>query len=290
MSRSRFDFVAPARSSECATVSPDIRAESEGATVFRSLHLTSGRILIIGTLVAVVGTPLLGQASSVEPTGPAAFLFAYLPKSGQEALFDAGYRRHLSWHGGKGDPLPWYAWYVTTGERTGTFIDGTFGISFSAFDQRVEPKADGADFAQNVAPFATPSWRAVYRLRPELSTGQPLEKKAPTPLVEVTHVAIEPGFQRQFEELLAAVRSDLARAKPAVVLTAYELISGGEQPSYMVMVARSGWASYDTLAPTADLISRSPRATNAIDGGRRPMIKRISTETWSYRSDLSLFD
>jgi len=70
--------------------------------------------------------------------GNAAFLFAYYPKEGQQSNFENGYKQHLKWHEEKNDPLPWYGWNVISGDRPGLFIDGTFGISYEALDNRVD--------------------------------------------------------------------------------------------------------------------------------------------------------
>ena len=108
-------------------------------------------------------------------SGNAAYLFAYYPKEGKRTDFEEGYRRHLDWHSQKNDQLVWYAWYVIFGERLGFFIDGTFGITIKAFDERVDQKGDRADFAKTTAPFSDPVFRNNYRLRAELSTGYLLE-------------------------------------------------------------------------------------------------------------------
>ena len=239
--------------------------------------LTHGALVF----VAAFTISAAAQTQATRPNGPAAFLFAYSPKTDQESRFGEGYRRHLAWHRNAHDPLLWYGWYVTAGERIGTFIDGTFGISFAAFDKRVEPKADGADFEQNVAPFATPLWRAVYRLRSDLSTAQPLETQKPSALAEVTHVAVEPGTEREFEKVLEAVRMELLSAKPPIAFTCYQLVAGLQQSSYLLMVSRSGWADYDTASPLPDVIDRTWSGRSA------RIVQRMATETWSYRPDLS---
>lgn len=234
----------------------------------------------LAILAAFTITPT-AQTQAHQPNEHAAFLFAYSPKIDQESRFEEGYRRHLAWHRNAHDPLLWYGWYVTTGERTGTFIDGTFGLTFAAFDKRVEPTADGADFEQNVAPFAIPLWRAVYRLRSDLSTAQPLETRKPAALAEVMHVAVEPGAEREFESVLEAVRTGLLSAQPPVAFTCYQLVAGLDDSSYLLMVSRSGWTDYDTALPLQHLIDRTM-------GVRRArIVRRMSTETWSYRPDLS---
>ncbi|MFP3940519.1 MAG: hypothetical protein ACLF0P_09460 [Thermoanaerobaculia bacterium] len=200
-------------------------------------------IAIVAATGALPGSPSAHAAAS-DGAGTAAFFFSYSPKPGEVELFEEGYRRHLSWHEEQDDPLPWYGWTVTSGERVGLFIDASVGVPFEAFDQRVELQADIADFAQTTAPFAEPESRNLYRLRRDLSTGEPLEERRPSPIVEVPHYVLRPGTELRFAEVLAALAEALKTLDDAPVHTWYELEVGGEQPAFMLMVPRSGWADF----------------------------------------------
>jgi hypothetical protein len=240
----------------------------------------------------MVAGPGRAQQDAPEPSGTAAFLFAYHPKPGMQAQFDEGYRRHLRWHEEKKDPLVWYGWYVASGERTGMFIDGSFGAPFAAFDRRVEPKADAADFAQTSAPFADTAFRSTYRLRPDLSTGQPLEERRPSPQVEVVHYALHPGMERIFEEVIGKLHAALRQTRGAPVHTWYELVVGGESPSYMLMVPRQGWADYDAAPQTLGAVlerAYGPAEARALRQSLAAAVDHTRSELWSYRQDLSYF-
>lgn len=219
----------------------------------------------------------------------AAHLFGYYAKDGMEARFDAGYRRHLVWHRENHDPLPWYGWYVTHGPRSGMFVDGTFGASFAAFDNRVDPAGDGADAEQNFLPFATPAYRATYRLRPDLGNSTPLESRRPTPLVAVFRYQIAPGGRARFASLVRQARS--AGLAEHVEQTWYEGVGGTGMPEFMLMVARSKWADFasgpgdlesqldaiEDPAMKARLLQEFASAVNGVEG-----------EVWVFRQDLSL--
>jgi hypothetical protein len=246
----------------------------------------------LATLAVSSLAPCLAQPTSPAPSGPAAFLFAYHPKPGMEQLFAEGYRRHLSWHREKKDALVWYAWSVVTGARSGLFIDGTFGASFAGLDARPEPQADAADFAQTSAPFSEPAFRSVYRLRADLSTGQPLEERRPSPLVEVTHYVLRPGMESRFEGVLVKLRAALAASDEEPVRTWYELVVGGEHPSYMLMVPRRAWGDYDAAPePIAALLERAhgPGAAQGLLTDLAASVAEARSETWGYRQDLSYF-
>lgn len=235
---------------------------------------------------------LVAPGRAQQEAGTAAFLFAYHPKPGMQAQFEEGYRRHLRWHEEKKDPLVWYGWYVSSGERTGMFIDGSFGAPFAAFDRRVEPRADAADFAQTSAPFADTAFRSTYRLRRDLSTGQPLEDRRPSPQVEVVHYVLHPGMEKDFEEVIDRLRAALAQAQGSPVHTWYELVVGGESPGYMLMVPRQGWADFEAAAPTLDAVlerAYGPEQARALSQSLAAAVDHVRSELWSYRQDLSYF-
>jgi len=249
------------------------------------------RYVFVILLFALTGI-CRAQPSSSPPAGTAAFLFTYHPRPGMQAQFDEGYRRHLRWHEEKKDPLVWYGWYVTSGERTGMFIDGSFGASFAAFDRRIEPKADAADFAQTSAPFAETALRSTYRLRPDLSTGQPLEERQPSPQVEVVHYVLRSGMERAFEEVIGKLRAALGKTRGVPVHTWYELVVGGESPGYMLMVPRQGWGDYEAAPATLGAIlerAYGAEQARALRQSLAAAVDHTRSELWSYRQDLSYF-
>ena len=244
------------------------------------------------TLALLLPFPVSAQEISRPDQSEAAHLFAYYPKEGMQAKFDEGYRRHLAWHRENQDTLVWYAWYVAHGERTGLFIDGSFGRPFAAFDARVDPAGDRADFAQTTAPFADPAFRSAYVLRRDLSTGHPLEEERPSPNVQVSHYRLRPGTEVRFERAVVAARKVLMRMDNVPEHTWYELVTGGEQPTYMLMVARERWADYDRFhMELSDLIAygyeldETERLLEAVSSS----VEKVLSETWRYRPDLSYF-
>lgn len=232
--------------------------------------------------------PATAVAAGMRDAGDAAHLFAYWPKEGQEERFDEAYRKHLEWHRARRDPLVWYGWYVSSGDRVGMFIDGSFGAPFAAFDQRVAPKEDAADAARTFSPLATDAFRSSYRLRRELSTGFPLEQWNPSKSVQVFHYVLHPGTKQRFENVLRAARGVVAGMEGAPAFTSYELVAGGDVPGYMLMVARDGWAGHEGFPGDLErLLERVPGAGKLRDD-LLASVREARTETWNYREDLSL--
>jgi hypothetical protein len=243
------------------------------------------------TIAASVSAFAAEPTPSLRNAGDAAHLFAYMPKPGMEAQFDAGYRKHLEWHRTHGDPLVWYGWDVTHGPRMGMFIDGSFGAPFAAFDQRVAPADDAKDADRTFAAFGEPAFRAVYRARRELSTGTPLESWQPTPMVQVYTYKVRLGRSERFEKIVKRMKSTLDAAHAKSAYTWYEGVGGTSAPGYMLMVARDGWAGFDegrggleaVLATVED-----PTVRQQLLEGYAATVEEVTSEIWRYRSDLSL--
>jgi hypothetical protein len=250
------------------------------------------RALLFSLAVCCMPPVTAQDARSTRDSGDAAHLFGYLPKDGMRAQFDAGYRKHLEWHAAHADPLVWYGWYVTHGPRAGMFIDGSFGAPFAAFDQRVAPADDAKDAERSFLGFGEPTFRMAYRVRRDLSSGLPLERWQPTPLVEVHRYRVKLGRSWHFELLAKRMRSALETAGAKdIAYTWYQGVAGTGTPEYMLMVSRNGWAGFDVgpgdlegvLATLDDAATRRELLM-----GLAASVDEVTSEVWQYRSDLSL--
>jgi len=244
-------------------------------------------LLLILPLAAAAAVPAPRDGDGGGRAEAAAHLFGYYPKAGMGAQFDRGYREHLEWHRRNRDPLPWYGWYVVEGERFGMFIDGTFGAPFAAFDARVAPAEDGRNAREVFLPYATPAFRASYRLRPELGDATPLEERRPPPMLAVYTYRVRPGMAAAFEALVRALRT--AGADPGGS-TWYEAVAGTRVPEYVLMSGRADWAAF---AAGGGLEARIARLAPAQDRERlaaqlAQAVERVDSEVWAYREDLSL--
>jgi hypothetical protein len=234
--------------------------------------------------IVVVGLALLLALPVKAQEGPAAHFYVYRINPGALSQFEDGYRRHLNWHRSHHDPLVWYGWTVADGNRDGYFIDASLGEPFAAFDHRVDVEQDGVDFGFNVTPYVTPVEKVAYALLPELSFGTPLENRKPSDTVQVTYFDIRPGTEARFQEAIGAVRRALAATPGAPPHTWYRLVTGGDKPQYLLMVARANWASYDRFnKEVSDLLAGNQHALDDYSAA----VRKATTETWKYHPDLS---
>lgn len=244
-------------------------------------------IALIWIGLTISACPVLAQSN-----GETAFLFGYFPIDGQKEKFNEGYRKHIEWHREHNDPLVWYGWYVSFGERVGLFIDGTFGTSAKALAVSTDAAADAANFAQTTAPYGEQAFRRAYVLRRDLSTGTPLENREPPPLMHVYFYELQPGMASTFEHVLQTLQSAQDSASEASEHTWYQLVGGGTHPAYMLMVPRDVWGDFgNSHEALASSILRNFDSDEADDllSALTEAVESVRSEQWSYRSDLSYF-
>ena len=220
-------------------------------------------------------TPAALSAQASGGARDAAFLFAYRAKPDMDAAFAAGYRRHLEWHAARGDSLAWLAWTVIDGPAAGTFVDGAFGITFKAFDDRVDQRGDIEDASRNVTAFAVPTGRETLRVRRDLSSSARLESAKASRMQKVVRLSGKPGSEAAIEGVLKRHVSSGAKTLDYAV---YERLSGGDHPAYTVVVQFDAWA---------DLEPRDADASLAIIRAMGAHLLRAESETWVYRPDLT---
>ena len=102
--------------------------------------------------------------------------------------------------------------------------------------------------------------------------------------MQVTYFDLRPGMEARFERALQAVRRVLGNMPDAPPHTWYRLVTGGDKPQYMLMVARANGASYDMFRKDlADLLANDQNALRDFADA----VRSSTTESWQYRADLS---
>lgn len=237
---------------------------------FPSARTTTAVMLAWLALGAMAPARVLAQDAPARRT--IARTFEIHANEGSTRQFEDGYRRHLEWHTRAGDPWAWYMWEVSDGERSGLYVDGTFGHAWSDFDAAVDPPGDGADNEVNVDPFTTRAANHVWRLRPELG-GLQVDPEA-APMVLRTEYRVGSGAREEFDDALRRLRS-VAGDRPYAV---FELVSGGEPPTYVLWVPVATWSDAGDFAErTSDIIKLlAARA------------EHTRTERWLFRPDMSI--
>jgi hypothetical protein len=206
------------------------------------------------------------------------------PHAGQQLDFQLGYQRHLEWHRKNKDPWTWYGWRIATGERVGCFMDGTFGHAWKDFDAAVNPSGDAADNALNVVPYADfISVEHIERLA-EVSNDRRLEERKPGRLIELHRVSIRPGFESEFENLLARYHA-LTTAPHSV----YRSRHGTETSDYLLIIPLDSWSAADGNASVGAVLRRETKNSETLLSKYRSSVDTYEVNVLVYLPDMSYF-
>ena len=230
-------------------------------------RLRASRLLRPLALVLVVAAaPSLRAQAAAD--APAARIVVIRPRPGQQAAFEAGYRRHLEWHRAAKDPWTWFGWTVVLGPEPGLFMDGTFGHAWRDLDRAVEPAADAADNATNVTPWADFLSHAVYERLSAPSGASALPDSSPFMVLVRYRVAAGRG-----DEFEALVRR---RTRPGSG-TWYRAVLGTEGAEYLYLRSARGFVD---LERRHDPLASAPAEA-------APLLRGVTTQLLRYRRDLS---
>jgi hypothetical protein len=199
--------------------------------------------------------------------GEVARLVELYPKEGAAGEFEAGYRRHLDWHQRNGDPWSWHGWLVATGDRAGTFVDGTFGHSWAELDAAVRPREDAADNAVNVLPYAALGLNVHLTRLPAHSRG-PEDETLRATLLTVVRVHAD-GDGAPFWTAADALFGGAPRQGYRV--------TGGPAGTWLLLLPHENWAEF---GPIEDALARLSQRAG-------PAFGEAQVETMRRRRDLS---
>jgi hypothetical protein len=227
-------------------------------------------------------------APAAAQDGNLAQIFFQKAKAGAQAQYTAGRQRHMAWHKAKGDTWAWFTWEILTGERTGTYVVGSFGHAFKDFDGRGEFEAeDAADAVMNTGPFVESTTQSLYVRRPDMSA--PEEAGVPTRFAHVIHFHVKPESVNDFVEAARKLGEAAKKVQSPARPEWYQLFSGGMGPEFVIVLPSNSWAE---LPPTKTLDAIAEEALGKTNGAAlvmafRKAVRYTDSELLEYRPELS---
>lgn len=189
-------------------------------------------------LVWLLAVPVLAQ----EKPGTVAGVWYIKPKAGMQQQFEQALKRHMDWHRQQKDTWTVKVWQVGTGERTGQYGRGVFGLHWKDLDSRAKfMEADGADYNANVAQYEESEVGSVYLYHPEMS--RPMEGDAPLSAVVEYHLNV--GGESIFLMAVRKVHEAIQKSNYPVYYYLCELSNGGDHPTYVFVFPHKNWADFE---------------------------------------------
>ena len=213
-------------------------------------YLNSIRGFLVSFVTLVVALSLLPAAALAQPSsdGNLAQIVFVTPKDGHGHDFEEGLKRHAEATGG---PYAWLTWEIMTGDRTGSYMAGTFGHSWADFDmQPDDPMRAEMSFRTNIQPHVQDAQVSFWMFRPELSTTAPEEGGTPSRFTQVYHYMPKVSGGQTAEQAFARVKEAADAAMWPGEWMVYSLVNGGQLPHYVIVIEADSFADFAEPEPT----------------------------------------
>jgi hypothetical protein len=194
-------------------------------------------IFLVVLLLMLPALPVMAQ----EEEGNIAKIVFFRAKLGMEQQLEDGLKKHQAWHKAQGGTWAWYVWTYETGDFTGGYANGTFGHSWSDFDNPdIDGETDSANVRETILPYVAEGsqWRYFEGL-PKVS--KPLDK--PAMLSEVIRFRLRYGKDADFMYLIGKFHEAIEKTGWPVNYRWGRLVNGGDRPIYVLVIQHQNYAS-----------------------------------------------
>jgi quinol monooxygenase YgiN len=187
--------------------------------------------------------------------GNIAYLEFQTPKNGMVKQYEDGRKAKAAWHKQQNDTQALYVSEIITGERTGDYVVGAFGLRWADLDKPAVPaEADMAEYNKDVAPYVEKMTARYFEFLPKWSNPSP-DMKAK--YIEVITFHVKYGKGDDFRSAVAKVHEAHQKVSPSLHYVWYRLENGGLGGTYVLTIDHANWASFEddpNVKPTRDAL------------------------------------
>lgn len=179
---------------------------------------------------------------SAEPPSVARIVFFHA-KPGSNLQMEEAIKKQMDWRREQKDDWRWITWeYVS--DEVGRYAVATFGHAWQDYDQPkispwVEEVFQGALASLSVTPVVIQYFDHLEEVS-ALGTA----KETPT-MAEIAVFQVQFGKTAQFYETVRQFHHALRKARSPQRYEWFELLMGGEEPQFMLILPRRNWAAFD---------------------------------------------
>jgi hypothetical protein len=162
-------------------------------------------------------------------------------KMGHEAAFEAAVKKQIEWYEKNDESWTWHMWQWETGDKTGQYFFRSPGHAWKDMDERAERSARArSHFMGNAAEHLESMSASISSVLPHLSLWP---ESAGIPLmVSVHEFSLHSGKAKQFLHVLGKFHEAIQEAAWPVHYAWLSSVSGGEVPSFALVIPRANWA------------------------------------------------
>jgi len=195
--------------------------------------------LVFATLSLITFSTIV----SAEPPSVARMVF-FQAKPGAKAQMEEAIKKQMDWRREQNDNWGWLTWeYVS--DEAGRYAVATFGHAWQDYDQpKVSPLVEEVFQGALATLCLTP---VVIQYFDHLEEVSALGTVKETPnIAEIAVFQVQFGKTAQFYEAVRQFHHALRKARSPQRYEWFELLSGGEEPQFMLFLPGRNWAAFDT--------------------------------------------
>jgi hypothetical protein len=245
-------------------------------------------------LLSAIGMVLFvaGSLAAQEKPGTLASIEFQKPKNGMVPQYEAGRKQKAAWHKEKNDTASLLVWQTLTGDNSGTFLVGRFGMHWTDMDKpTISDQDDTAEFQKVIGGYVDSVVDRYYEFLPKISNVAAGEMGPPKfSEILIFHVRYDKGSD--FRSAIDRIHEASEKTKWAPHYAWYVLANGGQTGEYVLSLPRNSWADFEDkpeVKPFRDMLKEAfgqAEADSIIDRLDHSVEKETS-EIIQFRPDLS---
>jgi len=231
--------------------------------------------------VCAIGFLAVGALAQDKP-GNIAGLEFQTPKNGMVKQYEEGRKAKAAWHKQQKDKDPLFVSQVLTGEHTGTYIVGRFGMHWADLDKPSVPEAaDIEEYTKVIGPYVEKMVATYYEFLPKWSNpATDMNAK----YIEVITFHLKSGKGDDFRSAIAKVHEANQKLNVPDHYSWYRLANGGPGGTYVLTFDHANWASMEDDPKTKPLRDRLREAFGEQEA--MSVIERLNSSIEGTYSDL----
>ena len=244
-------------------------------------------VLLAALILLVPAVPAVAEGG-----GNVAEIHIQTPKPGMGPKYQAGRKKHMGWHKRQKDDWSWTTYEIVTGDRTGSFLTGTFGHDWKDFDAREKMNvADGADAEKTMGAAVASESMSYWTVRADLDLAPPVAGP-PAKYLVVQHFFVKPEAVGEFVAGVKKIRDAIKKTNwPQKGASRwFQLGNGGAGPHYVLASDRADYASMAPPEKPMDAMLEEAYGKEegaAVMAATRKTFVSLSSELLQHRPDLS---
>jgi hypothetical protein len=214
------------------------------------------------------------------------------PKNGLVKQYEEGRKQKAEWHKQQKDTQPLLVWETLTGDNTGTYIVGRFGLHWADLDKPSVPEqADLDEYNKSIGANVESLIARYYEFLAK-DSRPPDPSSGPAKYSEVITYRVAHGKAAEFHSAITRATEAIDKTKWPLHYYWYELANGGPGGTFVLVIPHTNWADFEddpNVKPFREMLNEAfgPAEAESIAKRFDSCVEGTTSEIIEFRPDLS---